>query len=393
MPINSQRNSSERDEPLETLPPPMPARILEALQSVKPPSLIYDLVQFRKSVRDVVEAFDEYHFPVKSNPAPEILKAAVEQGAGLDVCSPGEFELAVKTGVKSSLISHTGMALDSCLSARMNSMKVQVNLDSLQEVEQWLMDLPGSPVALRLKAGNDMRYLNKFGVGDAELALALQKIKAAKTSLAGIHAHFNHFSKTPDDLAKEYKPFLGRLTAFLKDEIFNLEYLNLGGGWPFFYEIPGKMDPCAFAKAMKEKIMAPLRDAGFNGKIIVEPGEFTVADCGYWAAEVAVLKRGSQDRKVAVLDTITPIPSAELPYPAAGFRRKNGKLEQAPGKTAEACDLVGASNSPFDIIRKSVFLPGLKIGDMIVFRRAGAYLETLMSDFNSRPAPDRHIVG
>ena len=391
MSVKPDQRLSKKIHPPEEDTTVIPKNIFERLQHIKPPALLYDLRAFKKSVRDVVEAFGTYYFPVKCNPTPELLRAAVEQGAGLDVCSPQECDLAIKSGAKPGDISHTGVALDSHGMRRMNSLGIHVNLDSIQELEQWLSEWPGRSVALRLKPVENGGYADKFGISDLDLPQALKKINNAGARLAGIHVHFDHFANTPSGLALEYAPFLEKLTTLLVDEMPGMAYLNLGGGWPFFHGACEQMNPSDFAEAIRNQFSAPLSAAGFKGKIIVEPGEFVVADCGYWAAKVAVLKQG-KDREMAILDTITPIPSAKLPYPAVALRRKNGRLARITGESAHHYTLAGVTNSPLDTIRESVFLPELKPGDIIVLCRAGAYLGTLMGGFHSRPTPKQHVV-
>jgi len=391
MSVNSDQAPRQEIAPLAEHAPVIPEHVFQRLQHIQPPALLYDLRAFKKSVRQVVEAFDAYYFPVKCNPTPEILKAAAQQGAGLDVCSPQEFVLAMKSGVKSRDISHTGVALDSGGMSDMNSLGVRINLDSIQELEQWLVGLLGQPAALRLKAGENDGYATKFGISDVDLSVALKKIRAAGTRLEGLHVHFDHVAENPTDLALEYAPTLTKITTLLADHMPDISYLNLGGGWPFFHGARQQMGPLDFAAAIQKQFGRSLKEAGFSGEIIVEPGEFVAADCGYWVAKVAVLKPGEQ-QTVAILDTITPIPSAKLPYPVTVLRKKNGRFHPVTGERTRCYTLTGVANSPLDTIRESVRLPELKPEDIIVLGGVGAYLGTLMGGFHSRPTPKQYVV-
>ena len=63
--IQDQQHPLERTEPDGVmLPAPFPKRIIEAINNLLCPSLIYELQRFQESVKEITQAFDQYFFPL-----------------------------------------------------------------------------------------------------------------------------------------------------------------------------------------------------------------------------------------------------------------------------------------------------------------------------------------
>jgi len=408
----------EQPEPaLERQPRALPSCVLDALQSAELPCLLYRPSVLRRRIQTIMEVFPHYYYPMKCNPCRRLVETAVVEGAGLDVCSPPELDLALAVGTDPALISYTGLGLCVDLMRRLAKSGAMVNLDSIRDLEEWVQSCSGYPVGLRLKAGPQRSYRAKFGIAVEHFDTTARMLRSTGTGLRGIHVHFGHGGRSGAQVAAALMDTLVPVLERLKDLVAELEYVNLGGGWPVLYGDAQLVQPKDVADSLHAGLLAKLKSVGFSGQIAVEPGEFAVADCGYWAAQVVATKdsfecdhrsgsgweqtrethgrdqqRSEEMAALAVLDTTTPIPSAAIPYPVHVLRSVNGRLVEVRGERSQPYRVVGITNSPFDTIRKRVLLPPLARGDVLVMGRTGAYLRSLIGRFHLRAPPAEYVL-
>jgi diaminopimelate decarboxylase len=151
-----------------------------------------------------------------------------------------------------------------------------------------------------------------------------------------------------------------------------LGYLNLGGGFGVDYIGARSFDLEVFATGVRQvALAAPAVE------LVFEPGRLLVADAGWYGAEVIDLKR-VHGRWFAVVRGGTHhfrLPAAwgyshpcavvavpDWPYP---FER--------PALVGEAVDVVGELCTPRDVLARDQSLGRVRVGDLIVLGRAGAY--------------------
>ena len=146
-----------------------------------------------------------------------------------------------------------------------------------------------------------------------------------------------------------------------------LRYVNVGGGFGVDYTGGRGFDV--------SRLAAVRPPAGVE--LVYEPGRYLVADAGYYAASVVDLKR-NHGRWFAVLRggthhfrlpaawgyshpfTVLPVPS--WPYP----------FERPEVRDVEV-DAVGELCTPRDVLTRGQRVPRLRVGDVLVFARTGAY--------------------
>ncbi len=348
-------------------PPPLPDAVTEAISAAPSlPLFFYRLPLLRENVSGMAASFPGFFFPAKCNPHPEVLRAVLDGGAGLSLRSFGELELALRLGAPKARLSFTGWGLGPALMGRLIGLGVTVNLDSAREVRDWVAHFPGEPFGVRLMAGDDPEYLSA-GFAREEVGQMLEDVNRAKARLTGVMVHWPHAVATAGEMAREFAPLPRLLANTIGPALAELDYLNLGGGWPAPYAGGEPIAPASVAEALSAHLLPALRASGFAGTLAVEPGRAVAAPCGYWAARVLKV-----DGTTATLDTPPPTPPYCLPYPAHLLR--NGK--EVRNERGKACRLLGLASPPLDVIREQVPLPPLRAGDILVFSQAGAYLES-----------------
>jgi diaminopimelate decarboxylase len=357
--------------------PPLPGPVLDALADLPAsgprlslPGFLYRLPLLRQGVREVAAAFPLFHFPLKCNPNPQVVRAVLEEGGGLSLRSFGELDLALKLGANPEKLSFTGWGLGPALMGRLIRAGVTVNLDSAREVAGWVRHFPGEPFGVRLMAGDDPEYLSA-GFAHEEVGPMLEGARDARAWLAGVLVHWPHQVATAEEMAAEFAPLPRLLANTLGDGLSALEYLDLGGGWPAPYAGGDPIPAAAVAEALYSTLYRELELFGFSGRLMVEPGRAVAASCGYWAARVAKV-----EGETVTLDTPPPTPPYCLPYPAHLLRVGASGFAEVREERTTLYRLLGLASPPVDVIRAEILLPPLREGDVLVFSQAGAYLGT-----------------
>jgi len=353
---------------------------VERLRAVIPtldlPSFVYDPAIVTANVRSVRDAFPGYHYPVKCNAHPALMRAAVAAGAELDLCSDGDLDAAEEISALTPRSSYTGAGLTPKLFARIAAARCRANLDSLHEVALWARLFPGRAFGVRLQTGYDV----KFGLTPPEV----EKARAMAGNLVGIHVHDSHRGRTADQAMAVLAAALQTLDATL---IRDLEYVSLGGGWPHAYEGETEWNVREVAAAFDARPMRELQERGFHGQVLIEPGEFIVARAGAWIARVATVKTDRDSGPLVILDTPTPIPCADYAYPMTLMRGM-----EVVGYGDVMCTIHGSTNSGRDRIRRGVLLPDPLPGDVVTIHDTGAYVQALISRFNERRPPSTYVL-
>jgi diaminopimelate decarboxylase len=364
-------------------------RLLADLDQYELPCFVYDPATLVANIESVRAQFPNYHYPVKCNPHPELVRAAIAAGAELDLCSSGDLEIANTLSALSSATSFTGVALTDGLMCKLAAAGCRVNLNSLDEAGAWAEHNGAGDPGLRVEVSTpNITYGSKFGVRATDLA-DVQRLPGG-VRIAGLHVHDSHRDRSPHAAAR----VLGAVFADVPSSIIeHLEYVSVGGGWPHAYEGETSWDVGDVAAAFAREIEQPLRSRGFRGQLFVEPGEFVAASSGVWLARVASVKRRDASLEcVVILDTPTPIPCADFAYPVRLLRSVAGGYAIIHSATTVTCSIYGGSNSGRDCIRRDVRLPEPTRGDVLVICDSGAYVRSLISTFNERLPPAAHCL-
>jgi diaminopimelate decarboxylase len=154
---------------------------------------------------------------------------------------------------------------------------------------------------------------------------------------------------------------------------FELSYLNVGGGLGVDYTGEDELDLCV----LRSGLAAAVADLPSGVELVFEPGRFLVADAGWYAAEVLDLK-STHGRWFAVLRggthhfrlpaawgyshpfTVLPVESWPYPFPRLGV-------------SDVQVDVVGELCTPRDVLSRQARVDRLRIGDVLLFGRAGGY--------------------
>lgn len=327
-------------------------------------------------------------FAVKSNFNPTILKILAGMGAGADIVSGGELELALQAGVPTDKIVFSGVGKTRAeLTAAIMADIKQINAESESEIRLINEIAIGlnktASVGIRVNPDVDARTHekittgkkeNKFGIdwNDARrLFLSAEQFKGL--SLHGIEVHVG-------SQILELSPFreafvkTKKMLNDLKEHGVSIQTVDVGGGLGVAY----KTDESAPSPA---DYIAVLQDVlgDFDGEFVFEPGRCISGDAGVLVASVVRVKQ-TGDKRFAVLDA----GMSDLVRPAMYDAYHNIEALKG-GEASERYDVVGPICESADIFGKDRMLPELNEGDLIAIETAGAYGAAMASNYNGRP--------
>jgi diaminopimelate decarboxylase len=338
-------------------------------------------------------------YAVKANSALAILKLLADKGAGFDIVSGGELERVIAAAPEAvgrvvfSGAGKTAAEIDRALAVGI----LEFNVESEAELNL----LAVRAAKLKKKARFALRvnpdvfaethpYIStglrehKFGV-DIRQALRIYKSVAGNRWLEahGVSVHIGSQIRSAQPFGAAMER-VNKLVRQLGREGIALKSVDAGGGLGIDYR-SGSFD----AAAKVREYIAALEEAlaGFDGRLLMEPGRFLVAQAGALLARVLYVKRNGKKTFV-----ITDAAMNDLIRPAL-YQAYHEIVPVKPraGKP-RIVDVVGPICESGDFFAHDRKLAPLKPGDLVAILDAGAYGMAQSSNYNSRLRPAEVLV-
>lgn len=226
---------------------------------------------------------------------------------------------------------------------------------------------------------------SKFGI-DIEsgraISVVCDVVDADRLRLAGLQLHVGSQIRT----VEPYRVAVDALLSFAADideELgVQIEYLDLGGGFPVPYEeaVP---ETAVIIEAIGNAVRTGCDEYDRpEPTLLLEPGRRLVADAGTLLATVGVVKE-TPHATFAVLDAGTNAVGTAWPYPI---------YSTGDGPTNEY-HVAGPLCYSGDVLAEDVALPTLSAGDVLAMDRIGAYSLGSASHTNAEPKPAVVLLG
>lgn len=360
-------------------------------KKVGTPFYLYSYATFTRHFSVFDGAFGEIPhvvcYSLKANSNGALLRIIAKSGGGADIVSGGELFRALNAGIPADKIVYSGVgksaeelryAINSGI--RMINMESEGEFKTLKKLSRKLKQRV--PVSVRVNPEIDPRthpYIttglkkNKFGIL-WEDAVQIYREMAAEEYLApvGISSHIG-------SQILELGPFIEALTS-LKKMIIELrgfglaiEMLDIGGGLGITYKDELPPNPKEYAKVVSEN----LKDMGIT--LILEPGRVIVGNSGVFITKMLYVKQTAGKTFYIVDGAMNDLVRPSL-YNAY---HDIVPVEQKKRKT-KVVDLVGPICESGDFLAKDREVQGLKEGELVAVKSAGAYGYTMSSNYNSR---------
>ena len=367
------------------------ADFLSLAKKFKGPLYVYDAEKIKFQYDRLINAFSgvknlKLNYATKALSNISILKYIQELGAGLDTVSIQEVKLGLAAGFKPSSIIYTPNGVSLSEIEEVANMGVQINIDNLSILEQFGSKYPNNPVCIRINphvmaGGNNNISVghidSKFGISIHQMPHLIRITENTKMNINGIHMHtgsdildidvFLHASEILFETAKKFR---------------NLSFIDFGSGFKVPYkagDIETNIEE--LGERLTEKFNDFCKKYGKELTLTFEPGKFLVSEAGFFISKVNVVKQ-TTSTVFAQIDSgfnhlIRPM-----------FYGSHHEIENIsnPEGRQRFYSVVGyiCETDTFGNNRK---IAEINEGDFLFFRNAGAYCQTMASNYNSRFRP------
>lgn len=351
----------------------------------------------------------DIYYAVKANFNKEIIKYLIEKNIGLETVSLEEIELILSIVDNYELevfvnIIYTPNFADLNDYERIFKIKrkdvsiivILDNLDIIKDYEIFNGKRIGIRLDLNLGAGHCKKVitqgsLSKFGVLPSELISYKKLLDEKSISIIGFHSHMGSGIYDYELWSKNFEELL-KLTNNLSLKI---EFLNIGGGFGVDKDID--------FKKLNECLKSAVIEYKYTNKIIIEPGRFLVADCGVIIGKVNQIKIKNSFKIIGINISMTDIIRFCL-YDAKHEiifygKDNNNKYKQLKSNNfsnninSSFSKIVGTICESGDIFYESLDVnENIKINDIAIMLKTGAYGRVMSSNYNCKNFPDEIII-
>jgi len=338
-------------------------------------------------------------YAVKANSALAILKLLAAHGAGFDIVSGGELERVLAGAPEAvgrvvfSGVGKTAAEIDLALKAGI----LEFNVESEAE----LALLAARAKKLKTKARFALRvnpdvfadthpYIStglrehKFGIDIRQAARIYKSVVGNRWLEAhGVSVHIGSQIRSAAPFGAAMVR-VSRLVGELRGGGIVLKSIDAGGGLGIDYH-GGAFDAAAKVQEYAAAIGEAL--AGFEGRLMLEPGRFLVAQAGALVARALQVKRNGKKTFVitdaAMNDLIRPA-LYQAHHEIVPVRRRAGR--------PRTVDVVGPVCETGDFFARDRKLAPVEPGDLVALLDAGAYGMAQSSNYNTRPRAAEVLV-
>jgi diaminopimelate decarboxylase len=338
-------------------------------------------------------------YAVKANSSLAILKLLADHGAGFDIVSGGELDRVLAAAPEAanrvvfSGVGKTAAEIDQALTANI----LEFNVESEGELEL----LAARAAKLKRKTRFALRvnpdvfaethpYIStglrehKFGIDIKRAATLYASVKGNRwLEPHGISVHIGSQIRSAEPFGSALER-VHKLVRQLRRDGIDLCSIDAGGGLGIDYH-GGHSDPAARVAGYAAAINSALN--GFEGRLLLEPGRFLVAQAGALVTRVLNVKQNGRKTFViadaAMNDLIRP-----ALYQA---HHEIVPVRLRPGR-ARTVDIVGPVCESGDFFARDRKLAPVEPGDLLALLDAGAYGMAQASNYNSRLRPAEVLV-
>ena len=368
----------------------------ELISEFGSPLYVMDEQRIRENCRTYADAMKKYFggdscalYASKAASFNRMYHIVAEEGLGADVVSRGELALALRAGIPASKIVFSGVGKTPAeLHDAVRADIKMLNLESFEEARV-LNEISKSygkktPVSVRINPDVEAHTHEKISTGkkenklgvDFETAREIYRFAKKSDGLDPVGADMHIGSQLLDvePFRQAFLKLRGMLDVLRADGL-DIRVLDLGGGLGVAYS---ENDKPAGVEDYIAVVRETLGDAGCS--FVFEPGRYLIAPAGILVARVVYVKE-AKEKRFELVDA----GMHNLIRPAM-YDSYHGVLTiDAGADDTQIYDVAGPVCESSDVFAKARALPVLKQGDLIAFETAGAYGETMASNYNMHP--------
>lgn len=357
------------------------------------PSYVYHLPTLRARARSLLDvaAIDRRFFAIKANPNPELLRALLAEGFGLECVSLGELDHVFATApqLDPKRVLFTPSFAPRAEYEAAFALGVTVTLDNVEALRNWPDTFRGRTLWLRLDLGRGDGHhakvvtggaASKFGLPLAAFDTFVAEARRLGARISGIHAHLG----SGIDTTAHWREVYAELAGFA-DNVGTVDTIDIGGGLP----IPYKPDAEAFDLEAWAEGLAGIKAAYPRYALAIEPGRYLVAECGALLVRVTQVVEKQGIRRVGLDAGMNALMRPALYEAYHGIHN----LTRLDEPTDTPCDVVGPICESGDVLGTQRMLPAAtREGDIVLVADAGAYGFVMANRYNLRALPREDVI-
>ncbi len=374
------------------------------------PLIVYSEDQIRQNCRDFVSSMENNYggngmvlYASKAFCCKKMCRICKEEGMGLDVVSGGELYTAIDAGFPTEKIYFHGnnkTVAELVYAVEHGVGRIVVdNIFELERLDKIAHDLGKTvKILLRIKPGIDAHTHDFIRTGqiDSKFGFALETGEAMEAvvkaidftniELVGLHCHIGSqiFDIDPFEIAA--KVMLEFMAKIKQDKGFELQELNLGGGFGIKYLESDSPRP--FTEYM-EKVAAVVKETCkaldiYTPFVLIEPGRSIVG-----AAAVTLYTVGAV-KKIPDVRTYVSVDGGMTDNPRYILYQSKYELlcaNKANEERSETVTVAGKCCESGDLIQEWAPLQEVNPGDILAVLSTGAYNYSMSSNYNRIPRP------
>ncbi len=358
------------------------------------PTFFYDSNLIKNSFYMLKKIMDplngKIHFAVKSNDNLGVIKYINSLGAGADVVSIGELKRCLKVSVKPKdiIFSGVGKQKDEIEFAINKNIK-QLNAESIEELKD-IIEISKNikkkvNVALRVNLDINAKTHKKISTGDenSKFGIVYDDIVHAyklinDASFINPYGLAIHVGSQLFDYDVFFQTFskIKNLAVELRNLGYEVNHLDLGGGFGVDYKMKNSLNYKSFSKALNEIF----KNNEFQ--LSIEPGRSLIAESGVLLTRV-IRTKSTNYKNFLIVDAAMNNLIRPTLYNATHSIQP---LKIKSDRSSKKYDIVGPICETGDFLGIDLNLQETKKNEVLAIMTCGAYGSVMRSNYNSRPS-------
>ncbi|MDX1810372.1 MAG: alanine racemase, partial [Gammaproteobacteria bacterium] len=363
--------------------------------------------ELRKLYQRVHKAFSSryphivFGWSYKTNYLSAICNVLHQEGAWAEVVSAFEYEKARVAGVPGNKIIFNGPHKTHAALSEAIEQQSHIHIDHLDELYllEEIATEKNKTVNVGIRLNFDTGFTEPwsrfgFNVESGQAIDAAWRIKASeRLSLTTLHCHIGTFILEPRAYTEQIKTLCAFMEQVEAETGCVIDTIDIGGGFAShnalqgIYLPPEQVVPSIeqYAEAICDTLLSlthSREQRGYNRPtLILETGRAMVDESESLITTVVANKRLPDSRRAIIIDA-----GVNILFTAFWYNHKISPTRVLEG-VAEESVIYGPLCMNIDVIRQSIMLPTVNVGDTLVISPVGAYNNTQWMQFiEYRPA-------
>ena len=375
--------------------------IAELLEQYKSPLFVVSEKRLRSNFKRISRAFTSrypqvlFGWSYKTNYLGAVCNILHQEGAWAEVVSEFEYHKARSLGVPGHCILFNGPFKNRNILEQAVREGARIHIDHLDElyVLEEVAQSANKKVEVTIRLNFDTGYTEPwsrfgFNVESGQAMDVAWRIHSSENlELTGLHSHIGTFVLEPKAYSAQVRIMCGFMDEIEKRTGCNIDYIDIGGGFASMnslqsiYLPPEQVVPSIeqYAEEICDTLLELTHEREARGcrrpVLVLETGRAIVDDAEVMISSVFANKHLPDGRRAVVMDA-----GVNLLFTAFWYNHHVTPTRFLSGKPEETI-LYGPLCMNIDVLRNSIMLPPLNVGDALIFGPAGAYNNTQWMQF------------